>query len=74
MSPVEAAAIIRDQMKDDRDLARTLAAMVQRTGHADIYQWCEANPEQAVALGEQLKDIDGQIANMSYLLSQGDLS
>jgi hypothetical protein len=74
MSPLESAAIIRDQMKEDEDLARSIGVMVQRSGHADIYEWCEANPEHAVALGEQLVDIGGQISNMESRLARGDLS
>lgn len=74
MTPVEAAAAIRDQMKEDPDLRRVVAGMVGRSGCSDIYQWCEKHPKEAVALAEQFADIDGQIANMNYLLSQGDLS
>ena len=72
MSPVAAANIIRDQMKADPDLSRSLAAMIHRTGATDIYQWCENNPAEALALAEQLVDIEGQISNMSYLLARGD--
>ena len=61
-------------MKEDPVLRRSIAAMVERSEHSDIYQWCEANPDHAIALADQLGDIDGQIDNMSYLLSQGDLS
>lgn len=74
MSPVEAAVKIADAVKLDPDLRRATAAMVQRAGARDIYEWCKDNEQMAVALAEQIGDIDGQVANMSYLLSQGDLS
>jgi hypothetical protein len=70
----EAAALLRDRLKEDPVLARTVAATVERSGHSDVYEWCEAHPDFAIALADQLDDIDGQVANMSYLLSQGDLS
>jgi hypothetical protein len=71
---VEAAATLRDRIKYDPDLARSVSAMVERAGHADIYEWCEANPDMAVALAEQVSDIDGQIANMDARIERGDLS
>lgn len=74
MTPVEAAASIRDNLKNDPDLARAVRSMVERSEHADIYEWCGANPKQAVAIAEQLADIDGQINNMQARLDKGDLS
>jgi hypothetical protein len=74
MSPVEAAAIIRESMKTDPDLRRAVMALSSRAGFDSPYDWCEANPKEAVSLAETLVDIDGQISNMAYLLSNGDLS
>lgn len=66
--------MIRDQMKGDADLARSLAAMVERAGCSDIYAWCQAHPDYAVALANQLTDIDGQVANMQARLDRGELT
>ena len=74
MSPVEAAATIRDAIKTDPDLRRALETMVARSEHADIYEWCDANSAEAIAIAQQALDIEGQIANMNTRLSQGDLS
>lgn len=74
MKPVEAAVKLLDAMKTDPVLARSVQRMVKLEGHEDIYEWCSANPDMSIALAEQLIDVDGQIDNMSYLLSQGDLS
>ena len=74
MSPVDAAATIRDAMKSDPDLRRAVMALAGRAGFDDVYAWCAANPTEAVALAESVVDIEGQIANMQYLLDNGDLS
>lgn len=74
MSPVEAAHRILDAAKRDPDLRRATELMIRRTGHEDLVAWCSDHPTEAVALAEQLSDIDGQIANMNFLLSKGDLS
>lgn len=73
-SPVEAAQKIRDAMKTDPDLTRSVQTMVQRTGCKDIFEWVNEHPDMAAAMADQLTDIDGQIANMNYLLANGDLS
>lgn len=74
MTHVEAAATLRDKMKYDPDLSRALQAMVERSGQADIYEWCEANPDMAIKIAEQALDVDGQITNMQSRINQGDLS
>lgn len=74
MTPVEAAAIIRDKVKEDPDLRRATAGLVKRAGVQDIYEWCEQHPDYANALAEQLLDIDGQVRNMTSRLEHGDLS
>lgn len=74
MTPVEAAATIRDHLRSDDDLMRAIAAMIERSEHADIYEWCDANPGQAVALARQLEDIDAQIGNMQARLDRGELT
>lgn len=73
-TPVEAAQTIRDAMKTDLDLTRSIQTMVQRTGCKDIFEWVNEHPDMAVAMANQLRDIDGQINNMNYLLANGDLS
>jgi hypothetical protein len=74
MSPVEAAATIREAVKTDPVLRRAVGSLTHRSGFSDVYEWCDANPTEAVALAESLVDIDGQVANMQYLLDNGDLS
>jgi 2-oxo-4-hydroxy-4-carboxy--5-ureidoimidazoline (OHCU) decarboxylase len=73
-TPVEAAQKISDTMKKDPDLARSVTAMVHRAGCKDVFEWVNEHPDMAVAMADQLRDIEGQIANMDYLLANGDLS
>lgn len=73
-SAVEAAAVIRDRMKGDSDLSRSVAVMVERAGHTDVYSWCDAHPDYAIALANQLGDIDSQVANMQARLDRGELT
>ena len=74
MTPTEAAVTIRDATKDDPDLRRAVQAMVERSGCEDVFAWVDENPDMALALANQVKDIDGQIANMASRLATGDLS
>lgn len=73
-TPVEAAQNIHAAMKNDPDLARSVTGMVHRTGCKDVFEWVNEHPDMAIAMAEQLRDIEGQISNMDYLLANGDLS
>jgi hypothetical protein len=74
VTPAEAALTIRDAMKDDPDLRRAVQVMVERSGSADVFDWVDEHPDMALALADQVKDVDGQIANMTERLAHGDLS
>lgn len=74
MTPVEAAATIRDAMKNDPDLSSAVRAMVHRTACKDVYEWVNEHPDMAVAMAEQLGDINGQIANMDTRIKRGELT
>lgn len=74
MTETEAAVALRDAMTKDVDMRRSITAMVQGAGCKDVYEWCEQHPDMAIALANQVIDIESQISEFETRLSQGDLS
>lgn len=74
MNHLEATNIIRERMREDRDFSNAMTATVKRGGYTDMIEWAKENEEMALAIADQIADLDSQIANMEGRLAEGDLT
>jgi hypothetical protein len=74
MELVEAVNYLRERRQEDPELRIMLAAMIERAGFVDLFDWADAHPDMAVALAEQAMDADEQFSEFERRLSTGDLS
>jgi len=74
MQLVEAVDYLRRRRQEDKDTAMMLALIVESAGFADMFDWADAHPDQAIALATQQQDIEEQFAEFDRRLSTGDLS
>ena len=74
MELVEAVDYLRQRRIEDPETRMMLAAMVERAGFTDLFDWADAHPDMAIALAIQQKDAEEQFAEFERRLSTGDLS
>ena len=61
-------------MQDEPDVRVMVVTAVERKGYDDLFDWADANPEEAIALAEQFTDLEDQLGEFDRRLSTGDLT
>ena len=74
MSALESANYLRQAILDDRELAGSVAAIVDRSDCADMYDWADKHPDEIRMLVASLADTDEQFDIYAARLAEGDLS
>ena len=74
MTPVVAAKYLMELSRTDEYARRAVLQIVQHSDQPDLPEWVTANPDDAIALAEQFKDVFGQFDKFEDMLSKGDIS
>ena len=74
MDALEAVDYLRLRQREDPDVHLMVAGAVDKGNYADLFDWADAEPEQAIMLAEATKDLEEQLAEFDRRLSTGDLS
>lgn len=74
MDALKSVDYLRRRQREDDDVKLMVSVAVSKGGHADLFDWAEAAPDEVVLLAEAVRDLEEQTAEFERRLATGDLS